>query len=765
MIDRQDRQWGPAEGWSVVALVAILGLIVATAIDEPAWVNGRGYLTDGLATCALLGAMVGFMGPKLGWGRWRTHVVGALFAGLLIPVLAGWAVQPGIPVADAFRVTAHGTVEAYLDLTVRGRQFTTQEVHYVLVLAGLVWGTLQFGSFAVFGHRRPFSAVVVVGLVLLVNMALTRRDQLGWLVLYTGASLFLLIQMHAVDERATWLRRRIGEPSSVSSLYLRGGTIFVVAAMAGSLVLTTRAASSPLAGAWSGLDTQLVQVGETIGRLFPVGGDLRGGGGVAFGASARISLQWFSDAGVAFTASVPSTAADVPWRAATYDSFVLSGWEQTDLRTTSVAAGDPLLDASAENPSPDLTTAMQVTVNPDGYHDTKLLSLGLPTAVNIPSTVDLTGSQGWFAGVDIPGNASYSADAAVLKLDDPAGVTANRLRAASQDYPAEILARYTAVPPGAVGPDAQSLLDTLVKLAPSRNPYDLAKAMQDYLRSSRFTYTTDIRGVTCDSPSAVECFARTREGYCLHYASTMAILLRAAYPDRPIPTRLVQGFLPGTLIGTTETVLNRNAHAWVEVYFPDYGWIPFDPTGGGVGRPSEIKDGPPVAPATPTLGPPGSLRSAPVPSRRVGQDLPGVPGRSSGGTGGPQQPSDSTLLIVLTGLLAVAMGGLIAMAWWRGPRGEVTPEGAWSAVGRAASRFGFAPRPTQTVYEYASSLGDLVPVARPDLRTVADAKVEVAYARAELEPERASAVRAAMRRLRVSMLRLAVLRVGRRRRG
>jgi hypothetical protein len=297
---------------------------------------------------------------------------------------------------------------------------------------------------------------------------------------------------------------------------------------------------------------------------------------------------------------------------------------------------------------------------------------------------------------------------------------------------------------------------------PSRNPYDLAKAIQDYLRSSRFTYTTDIRGVTCDSPSAVECFARTREGYCLHYASTMAILLRAAYPGQPIPTRLVQGFLPGTLIGTTETVLNRNAHAWVEVYFPDYGWIPFDPTGGGVGRPAEITDGPPVAAATPTLGPPGSLRSVPLPTRRVGQDLPGVAGSSGGGIGGRQQPSDSTLLIVLAGLLAVVMGGLVAMAWWRGPRGEVTPDGAWSAVGRAASRFGFAPRPTQTVYEYASSLGDLVPVARPDLRTVADAKVEVAYARAELAPERAGAVRAAMRRLRVSMLRLAVLRVGRR---
>jgi hypothetical protein len=81
---------------------------------------------------------------------------------------------------------------------------------------------------------------------------------------------------------------------------------------------------------------------------------------------------------------------------------------------------------------------------------------------------------------------------------------------------------------------------------------------------------------------------------------------------------------------------------------------------------------------------------------------------------------------------------------------------------RAASRLGFAPRPTQTVYEYAASLGELVPVAKGDLQTVADAKVETAYAHVSLGGDRLAAVRAASRRLRVSMLRL-VLRRGRRR--
>jgi hypothetical protein len=196
----------------------------------------------------------------------------------------------------------------------------------------------------------------------------------------------------------------------------------------------------------------------------------------------------------------------------------------------------------------------------------------------------------------------------------------------------------------------------------------------------------------------------------------------------------------------------------VEVYFPGYGWIPFDPTGGGIGRPSVIPVGPPVASV------------APSPSRSLAPDQPD-PTRRAGGlpAGEPQTPAsaapgDRTILIVLTVLLALIVLALVVLAWARGPRGEVSPESAWQTLSRTASRFGFAPRPTQTVYEYAASLGELVPVAEDDLRTVADAKVETAYARVRLGGARLDAVRDATRRLRISLLRLALRRPRRRRR-
>src|SRR3954463_12401601 len=115
MIERVELR-RPAEGWITLLLMAGLALILGWSIDEPAYVNGHGAMTDFLATCALMGVATGFAGPKLGWGRWTTHIVGATFGALLIPVLAGQAAHPGASIGQAFRFVADGSVNAYLDL-------------------------------------------------------------------------------------------------------------------------------------------------------------------------------------------------------------------------------------------------------------------------------------------------------------------------------------------------------------------------------------------------------------------------------------------------------------------------------------------------------------------------------------------------------------------------------------------------------------------------------------------------------------------------
>jgi hypothetical protein len=119
------------------------------------------------------------------------------------------------------------------------------------------------------------------------------------------------------------------------------------------------------------------------------------------------------------------------------------------------------------------------------------------------------------------------------------------------------------------------------------------------------------------------------------------------------------------------------------------------------------------------------------------------------------------MIIVAIALFAAVLA-LAFAAWRRGPRGVATPDLVWSSVAGLARRFGFGPQPTQTAYEYAAALGDVLPSVRPELQTVAAAKVEVAYGRRTLGDDRLAALRDSYRRLRVALLRLAFRRSARR---
>jgi len=305
-----------------------------------------------------------------------------------------------------------------------------------------------------------------------------------------------------------------------------------------------------------------------------------------------------SDA-LAFTAVMPAGGPEaVYWRVAAYDRFDLQGWTQTVDERAEVPAGGSLLRGSAEAAPDVLTKAVSATIRRGPSIEGLLISPGTPVRVDADARVRTLGADAWLAAVEVPAT-TYTVEARVLRLDESGIISPARLRAAGSDYPGDVAERYTAVPAAALGPKVRELLAEILSSTPSRDPYDIAVAIESYLRGpDHFRY--DVTPAPCDNASLIECFAQTRSGYCLHYASTMAILLRSALPSNPVPTRLVQGFLPGERSGTIETVSNRLAHAWVEVYFAGVGWIPFDPTGGAIGRPSIIPlDVRPSGPAVP----------------------------------------------------------------------------------------------------------------------------------------------------------------------
>ena len=119
-----------------------------------------------------------------------------------------------------------------------------------------------------------------------------------------------------------------------------------------------------------------------------------------------------------------------------------------------------------------------------------------------------------------------------------------------------------------------------------------------------------------------------------------------------------------------------------------------------------------------------------------------------------------TALIAVAGMVALVIGAIALAVWRRGPRGPVSADGAYGMVTRMAGRFGFAPRPEQTVYEYAGALAEILPNARPELETVAQARVETVYGGRTLPGDRLTSLAEAQRRLRTSLLRLLFRRIG-----
>ncbi len=149
-------------------------------------------------------------------------------------------------------------------------------------------------------------------------------------------------------------------------------------------------------------------------------------------------------------------------------------------------------------------------------------------------------------------------------------VPAERLRAAPAEYPEDVRRLYLQLPP--LDPRIAALAREITQNAAT--PYDKAAAIERHLRT-RYGYTLELSGTPGESPLAHFLFTR-KAGHCEYFATAMTVMLRTL----GVPTRYVNGFLPGEYndVGEDYIVRGSDAHSWVEVYFPEFGWITFDPT-------------------------------------------------------------------------------------------------------------------------------------------------------------------------------------------
>ncbi|WP_042167254.1 transglutaminase-like domain-containing protein [Paenibacillus gorillae] len=181
---------------------------------------------------------------------------------------------------------------------------------------------------------------------------------------------------------------------------------------------------------------------------------------------------------------------------------------------------------------------------------------------------------------------------------------------------------------------------------------DQVKAIETYLENN-YTYSLDTKAPPSGADLVDQFLFEQQSGYCVHFSSSMVILLRT----QGIPARWVKGFTSGSPVYedatgiTTYEVRGKDAHAWVEVYFPEAGWVPFDPTPGF----SSSGSGPVVA----------SVSGGALGAESNGASVTTAGGVSSSAAGSGSM-TDKTAAAAMTsradGLLAAARQGAAAVA-------------------------------------------------------------------------------------------------------
>ncbi len=145
--------------------------------------------------------------------------------------------------------------------------------------------------------------------------------------------------------------------------------------------------------------------------------------------------------------------------------------------------------------------------------------------------------------------------------------------------------RYSRVPAD-LPPEIRSL--ALEWTAGTDNVFDEVVAIEERLRSSEFIYKVDVP-LRSGPLSILEFLTETKAGFCQQFATAMAAMLRSI----GIQSRVVVGFATGIPAGGGRySYTTQQAHAWVEVYFPGWGWMPFEPTPGRTNAVSYISADP-----------------------------------------------------------------------------------------------------------------------------------------------------------------------------
>ena len=590
-------------------LMAAIAGLTSHSLAAANWVPDSSPLVNAAWSGLLLGGLLA-ASRFPGWAAVAYHLGTAslllgLWIGKVLPPLSQITQLSFLSTLDLVNIRLLNTLDrmtSWFSALIAGG--SVQDNGLFLLLIGLLtWTASAWLAWAIIRRQRALDGLLPAGLLLGVNTYLSDQTVDG-LWLFLGCAVLLAARTASIQIHRSWDRRQVDYPEDL-------GLNWSAAALGLGLAIVLTARLAPVFGTPEGWKTlgdvfreAQKQLEDTTTHLF---------GDVAPPPSHNEDYQ--------ITGEPPAPSADTPeigligapppqsralvmwvqtsdppppepepgrpgedytlspihyWRSAVFGTYTGTGWESA-APLKAAATGEQPPPATGVSGKGEglvagrylLTQQVQIVAR----HGTALFAASIPVEI---SAAPLQGQRSagtilQYAGPDetplVYGSASsYSVQSWVTQVTDV------MLRDASGAYPPEIASAYLQLPAGL----PQRVRDLARRIvAGATTPYDKAVRIQDYLRQS---YPYDLK--TPPPPGgrdAVDYFLFDAPGgFCTYYASAMAVMLRS----QGVAARVATGYATGSYDYTRGAyqVTPADAHAWVEVYFPGYGWIEFEPT-------------------------------------------------------------------------------------------------------------------------------------------------------------------------------------------
>lgn len=677
---------------------------------------------------------------------------------------------------------------------------------------GLTWlGVFLFG-WSVFRWNNAWPGLIPGGVALFLDLVFVGDALTTASILYVLFGFLLLMRTNLTSRLARWRAEGTPYPPLISFTFLNFSLWSLLALIIVGWLSPTGPFSTPppikaMTSSVEGFAIDIVRLAGPlhVKKVTPVHnytGLLPFQGSVKLGERELLSVQ------------VGDRTLQGPFalRGAVYDTYSSGGWQNgVRQRTPLPNRAESLLRKQLANGEVSgMLVPMTVQVRAKSVVGTVIFSPGQPVSAERYLTADMVGASiRWrtAAQLGVPGEGAELSDSQVLNQlpDDLIGLgvdrdarnrvslvqvidlseqplpdalslhpgsrvrkgemykvlgfvnmaTADTLREAERSYPQWAKDLYLQLPEGLTD-DVRQLARDIA--GGERNAYDKAKAIEGYLRGYPVDYKIK---ETPPGRDTVQYFLfDARRGYFDYHASAMVVMLRA----QGVPARLAVGFAVDEADRDEETgsylVRDRNSYTWTEVYFPGYGWIPFNPS---PDRPANLV---PRLRTDIPLGAGGvgadEFPDLPIDGAdRVLTPLPedAMPARgSSGGAGGEYAPW--ALLAVLA--FGAAMVFAVKTGWQRSVAGLPYSQQLWEKTVRLASWAGYPPERGQTPQEYARRIEQSLWGVR-DVGLLAAVYSRSRFGRRDAEPEERERLEQMWPRLRSAALSAMLRRIRRRR--